>query len=153
VRLFIDGYLMAHARVAAERTTCIRRGVGCVLADERGHILSVGYNGVASGMPHCNEVTSWTPGWAGGENPVYGNACQGTEKEACQAVHAEQNAMLQCKDPDKIATAYVTRSPCLACLKLLLNTPCRRIVYEDQHSDPAPEALWRKAGRQWQRLV
>jgi dCMP deaminase len=98
-------------------------------------------------MPHCNEDTS-----LGHDGGGHAYACQGGSKEACQAVHAEQNAMLQCKDPDKIATAYVTRSPCLTCLKLLLNTPCRRIVYEDQHSDPAPEALWRKAGRQWQQM-
>jgi dCMP deaminase len=147
MRPAIDEYLMGIAKLAATRTTCIRRGVGCVLADERGHILSVGYNGVASGMPHCNEDTSLGhDGWG------HAYACQGDSKEACQAVHAEQNAMLQCKDPDKIATAYVTRSPCLTCLKLLLNAPCRRIVYEDQHSDPAPEALWRKAGRQWQQM-
>jgi len=95
----LDEYLMRLAEVAATRSTCVRRDVGCVLADSRGRVLAIGYNGVASGMLHCKD-----------ENP-----CQGYDlppgQDACEAVHAEQNAVLQCHDADKIDTAYVTLSP------------------------------------------
>ena len=59
----IDEYMMRLAQVAASRTTCIRRGVGCALADAGGRVLSVGYNGVPSSMPHCNEALPGLDAW------------------------------------------------------------------------------------------
>ena len=138
MRLTQDEYLMSLAVVAAQRTTCIRRAVGCVLADSKGKVLSIGYNGVARGMPHCNE----------------GHYCQGhdsdTGKDLCEAVHAEQNALLQCKDVEAIAVAYVTLSPCISCLKLLINTGCKRIVIATEWDDPRPKQLWHKLKRKWE---
>jgi deoxycytidylate deaminase len=52
-----DSWAMALAVVTAERATCLRRKVGAVLLNERGHVLSTGYNGVAAGQNHCNELT------------------------------------------------------------------------------------------------
>lgn len=52
----IDEFMMGLAMLASQRTTCIRRGVGCVLANKRGHVLSIGYNGVAAGLLHCNDL-------------------------------------------------------------------------------------------------
>lgn len=151
-----DEYLMSLAREAAKQTTCIRRGVGCVLANSKGHVLAVNYNGVASGLPHCNAKTGMVRGGLpedGWLEPVYGNACAGhclpPGQDSCEAVHAEQNALLQCRDAWEVDTAYVTLSPCKACLKLLLNTSCRRIVFLEQHVDDLPKALWQKAGREW----
>jgi len=156
----LDQYLMGFARLAAERTTCIRRGVGCVLANERGHVLAIGYNGVASGLPHCNEETDYYRLTGCSEDTlvaVYGHACAGHDlppgQDSCEAVHAEQNALLQCRDPWEIHTAYVTLSPCKACLKLLLGTSCKRIVFLEEHVDPAPRELWLKAGREWHQAV
>ena len=51
-----DTYFMKMAALVAERSTCLRRSVGCVLVNGRHHVLATGYNGVASGLPHCNEV-------------------------------------------------------------------------------------------------
>ena len=51
-----DTWAMAMAVVTAQRRTCLRRAVGCVLLNAKGHVLSTGYNGVAAGQPHCNEV-------------------------------------------------------------------------------------------------
>ena len=45
----------------AERSTCTRRKVGCILVDEKGKILAEGFNGVPSGWEHCNE-TARCPG-------------------------------------------------------------------------------------------
>lgn len=159
----LDRYLMALAEVAAKRTTCIRRGVGCVLADAGGRVLAIGYNGVASKMPHCNQPThpQTCKALATGQIecadvPFYGNACAGHNlppgQDSCEAVHAEQNALVQCRDPDAVAAAYVTLSPCKACAKLLLGTGCRRIVFLEEHVDPFSRELWEKAGRAWQKL-
>lgn len=141
----IDEYLMELAEVAAKRTTCVRKGVGCVLADSKGRVLAIAYNGVASGMPHCND-------------PDGLHRCEGSlrpfgQPTSCAAVHAEQNAVLQCKDPDAIVTAYVTTAPCRPCAKLLLNTGCKRIVFLDDHAESGEaQAIWEKAGREWVQL-
>jgi dCMP deaminase len=76
----------------------------------------------------------------------------GTDLDSCQAIHAEQNALLQCEDVYSIDTAYVTASPCITCTKLLLNTSCRRIVYRDEYPHPAARKLWTSSGRDWEQL-
>lgn len=115
------------------RGTCARRKVGCVLFDEHGRQIGSGYNGPASGQPHCIDAPC---GGAGFD--------QGQGLAECEAIHAEQNALLQCADVLKIHTCYTTASPCMHCLKLLLNTSCRRIVfssiYKSDHD--AAKALW-----------
>jgi deoxycytidylate deaminase len=51
-----DQLYIEMAKLVAQRTTCLRRAVGCVLVNARGHVLATGYNGVAGGQPHCNET-------------------------------------------------------------------------------------------------
>jgi len=147
----------------AKQTTCVRKGVGCVLLDANGHVLSTGYNGVASGLPHCNEERK-DGVWYGIESPEklksklhceYPHACEGAKYDSgeglgkCQAIHAEQNALLQCPDIMKIHTCYTTSSPCNEqCIKLLLNTSCQRIVFLEEYSKSGKEA-WLAAGREW----
>lgn len=127
-----DTYFMKMAALVASRSTCWRRSVGCVLVNERHHVLATGYNGVASGMPHCNEATTH---YLDGTPRSYGNICQGADAlsgqglDQCQAIHAEQNAMLQCRNAYEIHTCYTTTLPCVTCMKLLMNTSCQRIVY------------------------
>lgn len=130
----LDLYFMRMARLVATRSTCLRRAVGCVLVDVRGHVLSTGYNGVAVGEPHCNEATFVGVIVGAASSYAYRNACagsdalKGTNLELCRAVHAEQNALLQCRDPYAIARAYVTTAPCDSCLKLFLNTTCHTLI-------------------------
>lgn len=132
-------YFMSLAQVASCQSTCIRRSVGCVLVDEHGYVLSVGYNGVASGQPHCNE----------------GHECKGFElkpgQDFCEAIHAEQNALIQCSDIKRIHRAFVTTSPCRSCIKLLLNTSCQEIVFLVPFEDHFAESLWTNSGRRWTR--
>lgn len=163
---------MAIARSLAARTTCLRRAVGCVLVDSRGRIIGTGYNGVAAGMQHCNAVHYALGSTAHvseevakrdridvlGCNAFTPFACAGHDlppgQDKCEAIHAEQNALLFCRNPDAIDTCYVTTFPCLACAKLLLNTSCATIVYADDHLYTAEvQAFWQRAGREWQRLV
>jgi dCMP deaminase len=120
-----------------ERSTCARRQVACILVNARGHQLASGYNGVPSGWPHCTDVP------CGGAHHA---TTQGLDD--CEAIHAEQNALLQCPDVYKIDTCYVTDSPCVHCVKLLLNTSCKRIVASTLYSEKAKE-LWLRDGRQW----
>lgn len=159
-RLSRDAWAMGLAELTARRGTCLRRQVGCVLLNARGHVLSTGYNGVAAGVPHCNErVGPDHKGWDFVTNPPpeFPNACpgaraaSGTNLDGCHALHAEQNALLQCRDPWwSIHTAYVTASPCTTCTKLLLNTSCQRIVFLQPYPHSDAQVLWEKAGRAWE---
>lgn len=126
-----ERWALGIATVTATRSTCNRKAVGCVLTDEFGHILSTGYNGAAAGLPHCDHS-----GERGG-------------REFCDAVHAEQNALLQCPDIYKIHTCYVTLSPCPVCCRLLLNTSCQRIIFIEEYSDLSAKDIWLRAERQW----
>lgn len=156
MRLSKDEYFMRMAHNAALRSTCIRRSVGCVLVNSRGHVLATGYNGVASGLPHCNaryeSPISPGPKW------YYPNACSGsgsasgTNLDGCDAIHAEQNALLQCQNVHDIVAAYTTTPPCVTCTKLLLNTGCQRIVCSGDYPSSG-EFRWRNAGREWVKFV
>lgn len=134
-----DEYFMAMAILAATRTTCHRRAVGCIITNSHGHVLSTGYNGVARDTPHCK----------GGQLCSGANAPSGKNLDGCKAIHAEQNALLQCSDVEDIETVYVTASPCLTCVKLLLNTSCKRIVFSEKYPHTEAKNLWTETGREW----
>lgn len=124
--------MLALAKTIAKRSTCARRAVGCVLVDRDGRVLSMGHNGVACGMPHCTE------------NPCEGATLpSGTGLDLCQAIHAEQNALMFCNDIMKIDRCFVTVSPCIHCVKMLMNTSCRKIIFAEEyaHSEQARK-LW-----------
>lgn len=133
--------LLRLAEEVSQSGTCARRKVGCVLVDERGVVLATGYNGPASGQPHCIDCP-----------------CPGVEYDSgeglgeCEALHAEANALIFCNDFRLINTAYVTVSPCVHCVKLLLNTPCKEIVFREEYVQESPRNLWLRAGRIWTHL-
>lgn len=143
-----DEWALRMAFLVSQRSTCVRRSVGCVLVNARGHILATGYNGVAAGLVHCNDhdpfhETGFPYACSGAWSP------SGTNLDGCQAIHAEQNALLQCKDVYDIESAFVTVSPCMTCVKLLMNTSCKRIVFAEEYSHKNAELLWVGAGRHW----
>lgn len=49
-----DQYFMRLADLAAQRSNCMKRLVGCVLVREK-RVISTGYNGTPRGMTNCNE--------------------------------------------------------------------------------------------------
>lgn len=146
----IDSYFLAMSQLVATRSTCLRRSVGCVLVDERRHVLATGYNGVPAGLTHCND-----PDTEGFGIEAYPWACpgakavSGTQLDGCRAVHAEQNALLQCPDVQRIHACYCTARPCLTCTKLLLNTNCQRLIFLEEYPHPEAITLWEQAGRSW----
>ena len=131
-------YFLAIAKVVSSRGTCARRKVGCVFVDANKNIIATGYNGVAKGEPHC--ISSPCSG---------SNSPSGENLDNCGAVHAEQNAIARCSNVFSIDIAYLTVSPCINCVKLLLGTNCKEIVFSEQYPHDASRALWEKAGRIW----
>ena len=124
--------------IVASRSTCHRRCVGCVFLNDKGHVIATGYNGVAQGAPHCR-------GTDGVRCPA-ADATSGCNLDGCEAVHAEQNALIQCRNVWEINSAYISCSPCMTCCKMLLNTSCKAIIYKELY-DPKALALWERSGR------
>ncbi len=108
-------YFLTLATHVASRSTCPRKAVGCVLIDKNSNIKATGFNGVPRKFPHCNE-----------------EHCGGQAGD-CLAVHAEQNALLQCADVHAIKAMYVTLSPCHTCAKLILNTSIKLVIYKEEY--------------------
>jgi dCMP deaminase len=104
----------------ASRSTCDRKHVGAVIVRDR-NILSTGYNGSISGMPHCDEVG----------HMMENNHCIGT-------IHAEANAIIQAAKNGVMisgASIYTTASPCWNCFKIIVNSGMRRIFFGEFYRD------------------
>jgi len=122
-RLSWDEYFMQICAVVAQRSTCTRAAVGAVIVHDR-NILATGYNGSPAGMPHCTEVgclvyTSTHPDGA-------------VEENCLRTIHAEINAIAQAAKSGvsiRGSDIYITHSPCLHCLKVLINTGIGRVCY------------------------
>jgi len=140
-----DDYFMELARLVATRSTCLRHMVGAVLVKGK-RILSTGYNGAPSGMAHCLEI-----GCIRDKQKIP----SGTKHEICRAVHAEQNAIIQCAVygvSSEDSVIYVTHQPCTICTKILINAGVKRIVYKEAYPDKFSQALLKEAGvklEQW----
>lgn len=116
-----DANFLEIAKVISKRATCGRRAVGCVITDIDGYILSTGYNGTPKGLPHCSDIGCNT-----GSKP-------GENLDSCMALHAEQNAIARLRSPNEAYTLYCTTEPCISCLKLILATNIKRVVYKESY--------------------
>ena len=121
-----DEYFLCMALVASTRSTCSRRKVGAVATDDKGHIISTGYNGAPKESPHCNELPC----------PAV-MAASNTELDGCRAIHAEINTIAHCTNPQSIHTMYIQCTPCMSCMKAIIATGCRRIVASNIYCENA----------------
>ncbi len=145
-RLSWNQYFMTITRQVAERSTCKRAKVGAVIVRDK-NILATGYNGAPAGMPHCLDVgcliyESKTP--------------DGDTEENCfRTIHAEINAIAQAaKNGSSIkdASIYITHTPCIHCLKVLVNTGIKAIYYESPYKLHTLEEILRTPQVQMERV-
>ena len=133
-----DFYFLRMAKLVSERGTCARRKVGCVFVNKKNHVIATGYNGNPSGFQHCID------------NPCAGsNSESGKDLDKCEAIHAEQNALLQCKNVYDIDRVYTTLEPCIHCIKLLLNTSANQIIFGEKYVHTKARELWEKSQRNY----
>ena len=129
-----DEYFMEMAHVVSKRSTCLRRNVGAILVKDK-HILSTGYNGAPKGLKHCSEV---------GCLRVNLNVPSGERHELCRGLHAEQNAIIQAAVfgvSIKGSTLYCTNTPCVVCVKMLINAGVKEIVYSGDYPDKLAKTM------------
>ena len=117
-----ERYLKMCIDESVRFSTCIRRQYYAILLDRFGHIIGTGYNGVPSGMTHCNQG-----GCPRGQSDVpHGSDYAGN----CWAAHAEANALLHSDYTERRdgCTLYVNGPPCWGCAVLIANGSVSRLV-------------------------
>lgn len=120
-------HFMEEAYHWAERSTCAKWKVGCVLVRER-RVVSTGYNGTISGSEHCVEY--WKRRGVDTSGEEFRIIHRGWSK--CHEIHAEQNAILFAAKSGmstNLATLYTTLSPCIECAKIIVTCGIRQVYY------------------------
>ena len=120
-----DEYFLEVMHALARRATCDRGRTACVIVKDKQIVVS-GYVGSPPGLPHCDEV---------GHLMKKVVEEDGTISEHCmRTIHAEQNAICQAaKLGNSVDGGHIciTCSPCLTCLKLIINAGITRVVFNE----------------------
>ena len=126
-----DNYFIEIAKVVSLRSTCLRRRYGALIVKDR-VIVSTGYNGSPRGMTDCIDTGKCTRKEL--------NIPSGERYELCEAVHAEQNAIIN-GSPERMkdATIYIAGfeengdfadgAPCKLCNRMIRNAQIKEVVY------------------------
>jgi len=105
-------------KILAERSTCDRARVGCLLI-KNGRIISSGFNGSLPKEPHCDDE---------------GHLIK--EGHCIRTIHAEQNALMNCCKQGistQDCVCIVTHIPCQICTKLLIQAGIKTIYYIEDY--------------------
>jgi len=131
-------YFMSIANLVATRSTCLRRAVGAVLVKDK-RILATGYNGVPTGIRHCEDVGCLRETLA---------VKPGEKHELCRGLHAEQNVIIQAAYYGIMTqgtTLYSTHKPCIICSKMVINAGVKKIIYLNGYPDPLADEMLAEA--------
>ncbi|SCV02564.1 LAMI_0H00606g1_1 [Lachancea mirantina] len=118
-----DAYFMKLATLAASRSNCMKRRVGCVVVREC-RVIATGYNGTPRHLVNCH---------AGG-CPRCNNG--DVQLSTCLCLHAEENALLEA-GRDRVgvnAILYCDTCPCLTCSVKIVQTGIREVVYSKSYN-------------------
>lgn len=119
-----DLFMRVASTIAKERSTCLRKKVGAVLA--RGsYIVATGYNGAPKGLDHCTEV-----------------GCALIDGHCVRSIHAEENVILQAASEGvstSNTTLYITLRPCFRCQMRLYSCGITTIKYLDDVYSEQPQ--------------
>jgi dCMP deaminase len=125
LRPSLDETYIKMLDLIALRSTCVRRSVGAIVVHD-GKVIGMGYNGVPKGIAHCTEHP------CRGATDAPGNNAQ------CEAIHAEQNALLYSNQIlIKGSTIYTSTTPCFNCAKLIISAGIVRVVSKTLYAEMA----------------
>jgi dCMP deaminase len=134
-----DQYFMQLASLAAQRSNCMKRRVGCVLVREK-RVISTGYNGTPRGLKNCGE---------GGCPRCNEGQGSGVGLGTCLCIHAEENALLEAgrERVREGAVLYCDTCPCLTCSIKIAQVGISEVVYSQGYSmDTETAAVFKEAG-------
>jgi dCMP deaminase len=112
-------------------SSCSKKKYMSIIVDKNGVVNSTGYNGVPTGMRHCDQ---------GGCPRAVNDVPAGTPYDfgdgLCYAIHSEINCLIHSDHSQRIGgTMYVNAVPCFGCAKAIVNSGVARLVYLDEDFD------------------
>lgn len=126
-----DEYFIEIAKVVSSRSTCLRRKYGAVIVKDR-VLISTGYNGSPRGIDNCIDLNKCIR--------KEQNIPSGERYELCEAVHAEQNAIINAP-PERMKGAiiyiagfeddksFANGRPCKLCDRMIRNAQIKEVIY------------------------
>ena len=126
-----DQYFLDLCEAVAKRATCDRGRSGCVIVKDK-RIMTTGYVGAPTGLPHCDEVGH-------DMRKVFDSGGKVTQ-HCVRTLHAEQNAIIQAARfgiPLEGATLFCKMTPCRTCAMMIINAGIKRVVCEKRYHDDA----------------
>jgi len=136
-----DEYFLKMSEIVGARGTCDRGRSGCVIVRDK-RILTTGYVGSPTGLPHCDDV--------GHEMHTVINEDGGTSRHCIRTAHAEQNAINNAARSGVAllgATIYSKMVPCYKCAQSIINVGIVRVVSQmDYHVSKKSKEILRQAG-------
>lgn len=129
-----DTTYMNMCDVLAERSTCLRIQTASVIV-KHNVIVSVGYNGTASGQQHCCDYWREICSDQNIQDFIQTDFFYKRHHEWSNhnELHGEMNAILFAGKNGislKDATIYTIYSPCINCAKAILTAGIKRVVYK-----------------------
>jgi dCMP deaminase len=136
-----DRYFLDLCEAVSKRATCDRGRSGCVIVKDK-RIMTTGYVGAPSGLPHCDDV---------GHDMRRIFDDDGNVTQHCvRTLHAEQNAIVQAARfgiPLEGTTLFCKMTPCRACAMMIINAGIKRVVCEKRyHADKDTTEMFKQAG-------
>lgn len=138
---------MSLSSLAAQRSNCMKRAVGCVLVGASKRVISTGYNGTPRGVRNCGE---------GGCPRCNAGESSGVSLATCLCLHAEENALLEA-GRERIregSVLYCNTCPCLTCSIKIVQVGISEVVYSQGYSmDGETAEVFRSAGVKLRQFV
>lgn len=133
-----DQYFMGIAKLSAHRSKDPNTQVGACIVNQENKIVGVGYNGLPWG---CDDK----------EFPWEVREGELQETKYPYVVHAELNAILNSTAKLQGCRIYVSLFPCHECVKAIIQSGIKEIIYEDDkysgtQSDIAAKRMLTSAG-------
>lgn len=122
-----DEYFMGVAMLSAMRSKDPNTQVGACIVNQNKRIVGIGYNGLPFG---CSD-----------DKFPWNRDGDFLDTKYPYVVHAEPNAILNATNDLNGATLYVSLFPCNECMKLIIQSGIKEIVYLDDKYNGTPSDI------------
>lgn len=119
-----DEYFMGVAMLSSMRSKDPNTQVGACIVNQNKRIVGIGYNGLPFG---CSD-----------DSFPWNRDGDFLDTKYPYVVHAEPNAILNATNDLNGATLYVSLFPCNECMKLIIQSGIKEIVYLDDKYNGTP---------------
>ena len=139
-RIDKNNYYLEIAKSVAERSTCLRNKVGCVIVNND-EIISTVYYGAPRGRENCIDLGYCV------KKKCFPNVRHGGY-DACRSVHAEQNAIISASRKDMLGgTLYLSlyrvengeydpgANSCQMCRKMIINSGIKKVIVRTSETE------------------